>query len=612
MLASPEADKKREPIGESSMSILNESKLAIRYVRPFRGLIAINVSLLLILGLIEGIGLGMVIPILQSISSSDLDNPFVIYTTKVFEFLGINYGIIELLTVFAIIMMVKFLLQAVQRYFSRYISASLTRDLQNRSFVTLVETPLAFFQNRRVGDTVTTIFTSSQNSGAAVENLFNVAVALVFCSVYLTLNLFISAELTLIAVGLVCLSAVLIVPRVRTGFRVGRTQKEVFDDQVSFLMDKIGGIKTVKAFMIGNFLARSFDHITKRYLSTALQIQLNRIIADLLLEPLVTLLAIGLTMYAILHLEIELVLLIGFFIVLLRMVPQMKLVNSGWLEFVGLLPHFSKVHELIEHSDEYSVPDGSKPITSFSNVISFEEVSFSHSPADLEVLDKVSLEIPKNAFVAIVGESGSGKSTLIDLIIGHHQPTTGRIRVDGTDLKEINYADWNKLISIVDQESHLFNTTIAENIQFGNLNATLENVRDAARRAHAIEFIEAMPDGFDTAVGDRGTRLSGGQRQRIALARALVRDPQILILDEATSALDSESERQVQEAISRAIMSKTVIVVAHRLSTVQHADKIVVLDKGRVVGEGTHEELFEANQIYRNYVQLQFVDKNSG
>ena len=612
MLASPEADKKRERNGKSSMSILNESKLAIRYVRPFRSLIAINVSLLLILGLIEGIGLGMVIPILQSISSSDLDNPFVIYTTKVFEFLGINYGIIELLSVFAIIMMVKFLLQAVQRYFSRYISASLTRDLQNRSFVTLVETPLAFFQNRRVGDTVTTIFTSSQNSGAAVENLFNVAVALVFCSVYLTLNLFISAELTLIAVGLVCLSAVLIVPRVRTGFRVGRAQKEVFDDQVSFLMDKIGGIKTVKAFMIGNFLARSFDLITKRYLSTALKIQLNRIIADLLLEPLVTLLAIGLTMYAILYLEIELVLLIGFFIVLLRMVPQMKLVNSGWLEFVGLLPHFSKVHELIEHSDEYAVPDGSKSIASFSNLISFEEVSFSHSPADLEVLDKVSLEIPKNTFVAIVGESGSGKSTLIDLIIGHHQPTTGRIRVDGIDLKEISYADWNKLISIVDQEAHLFNTTIAENIKFGNLNATLENVRDAARRAYAIEFIEAMPDGFDTAVGDRGTRLSGGQRQRIALARALVRDPQILILDEATSALDSESERQVQEAISRAVMSKTVIVVAHRLSTVQHADKIVVLDKGRVVGEGTHEELFEGNQIYRNYVQLQFVDKNSG
>ena len=240
----------------------------------------------------------------------------------------------------------------------------------------------------------------------------------------------------------------------------------------------------------------------------------------------------------------------------------------------------------------------------FERDLLFDRVRFSYG--DEDVLTDVSFRVNKGQVVAIVGPSGAGKSTMLELVPRFHDPTGGEIRLDGVPLPRLTRSSLRQAIGLVSQETVVLNDTVHANIGYGRPGATREHVRDAARAANALEFIDKLPDGFDTVLGERGTRLSGGQRQRVAIARALLRDPPLLILDEATSALDTESERLVQEAIDRLMKDRTVLVVAHRLATVQHADEIVVLDNGRIVEQGPHAALLAKGGLYRRLYDLQF------
>jgi len=235
-------------------------------------------------------------------------------------------------------------------------------------------------------------------------------------------------------------------------------------------------------------------------------------------------------------------------------------------------------------------------------------VSFRYGEGD-EVLREVSFTIRRGEVVALVGPSGAGKTTLADLLPRFHDPTGGAILVDGVPSTSSTRHSLRRIMGVVSQDTVVLNDTVRANIGYGRPDASLTDIEQAARAANAAEFIAALPLGFDTLLGERGTRLSGGQRQRIAIARALLKDPPILILDEATSALDTESERLVQEAIDRLMQDRTVLVIAHRLATVRHADRIVVLDAGRIVEQGTHDELFQAGRLYRRLYDLQFRDE---
>jgi len=240
----------------------------------------------------------------------------------------------------------------------------------------------------------------------------------------------------------------------------------------------------------------------------------------------------------------------------------------------------------------------------FTRDLVFDRVSFGYDTD--EVVTDVSFEVPKGKVVAIVGPSGAGKTTLLELVPRFHDPTAGEIRLDGVSLTRLTRASLRDLIGLVSQDTVVLNDTVHANIAYGRPGATRDQVREAARAANALEFVTRLPEGFDTLLGERGTRLSGGQRQRIAIARALLRDPPILILDEATSALDTESERLVQEAIDRLMRDRTVLVVAHRLATVQHADEILVLEGGRIVERGPHAALLAQGGLYRRLYDLQF------
>jgi ABC-type multidrug transport system fused ATPase/permease subunit len=283
---------------------------------------------------------------------------------------------------------------------------------------------------------------------------------------------------------------------------------------------------------------------------------------------------------------------------------QVGNLGGAYTQMQSALAASARLRELFALTSE--VPDGTEEVDGFTDRIALNDVTFAYD--DEPVLDKVSLEIGQGELVALVGPSGGGKSTLADLILRFYDPTRGRVTIDGRDLRRLRQESYRRLFGVVSQEALLFNATIRDNIAYGRGGLSEEDIVRAARIANAHDFIAEFPAGYDTVVGDRGVRLSGGQRQRVAIARAIVGRPPVLILDEATSALDSESERLVQQAIDRVIQGATSIVIAHRLSTVLHADKIVVLNRGQVEAVGRHAELLASSETYARLYRLQFAE----
>jgi subfamily B ATP-binding cassette protein MsbA len=269
-----------------------------------------------------------------------------------------------------------------------------------------------------------------------------------------------------------------------------------------------------------------------------------------------------------------------------------------------------RVFEILDTEPRIKNSENAIEKKSFDSNIKFENVSFHYDDSDELILDSINIEVQKGNILAIVGSSGSGKTTLVDLIPRFYDPTSGRLLIDNEDLRNIKIESLRNLMGIVTQETILFNDTVKSNISYGIQNCTEDDIINAAKAANAHNFILELPNGYDTIVGEKGTKLSGGQRQRLAIARALLKNPPIMIFDEATSALDNESEALVQEAIERLMAERTTFVIAHRLSTIRNADRIIVLDKGKIVQDGKHDELLnEEEGIYKKLYELQFRDQ---
>jgi subfamily B ATP-binding cassette protein MsbA len=310
--------------------------------------------------------------------------------------------------------------------------------------------------------------------------------------------------------------------------------------------------------------------------------------------------------YLILDGVISLGRMISFFVVVGFLYPSFKSLSKVFNQIQECLAGTNRVYQLFDTIAEVKDPDGASSLGPPEQTIAFEAVSFSYDSEP--VLRGVSFEAPVGKVIALVGPSGAGKSTLLDLIARFYDPTEGRVLFDGADIREFTKESLLASIAVVTQEPFLFNTSIRENIRFGRPGATQEEIEEAARAADIHEFIRSLPEGYETIVGERGALLSGGQRQRLTIARAVLRNPSILLLDEATSSLDTESESQVQKALASLMVGRTTFVIAHRLSTVQDADLILVLDKGRIVEEGNHASLLAKKGVYSHLYRIQFAE----
>jgi len=491
------------------------------------------------------------------------------------------------------------------------IRTGVSRDLRNRMFRKVLRLPMNWFTESRKGDAISRMTNDLMEVEfsiiGTVEILFKSPIAIL---VSLATLFYMSWELTLFSIFFLPISGFLISRIAKSLKHAARRGKEELGSLISILEETLGGIAVIKAFHAEEQFDRRFSTSNERFFKLMRRLYKREYLSSPVSETVsLSVMAVLLWFGGRLVLEGDGGLtgdwFIGYLVVFSQIIPPARAISDGWFRIQKGVASLERLEEILD-AEELQNP-GILPTPELQQAIAFKDVHFGYG--GIPVLRGVSFEIERGQTVALVGPSGSGKTTLMHLLARFHRPDAGAILWDGQDLEEFDLTGFRTRLGLVTQESRLFNTSVAENIQLGSTH--LETDKDALERAaqasNSIEFIAGMEGGWEAGVGDGGNKLSGGQRQRLSIARALFKDPPVLLMDEATSSLDTESEHKVQQAIDRLMEGRTTLVIAHRLSTVRHADQIIVLDAGRVAETGTHDELMQNKGLYRKLVDMQNI-----
>jgi ATP-binding cassette, subfamily B, bacterial MsbA len=586
--------------------------------RPYTGLFVLGLGATLVASLLDGITIVVLVPLLKSLfgtagalgsQSTQLEQIADRVFRPLTEGLSPRSAAGRLVLVMLAGLLLKNLLQFIANQLSVAVQEGLVRDLRVRLYRHLLTLDLGFFQRTRAGQLISGVIADADRTKLAVT----ASLAALFQNTVLILSALVAMALisprltlmTLAAAPILVLGIRLVLKKLRGHSRLWHEQQGELTATVS---ERLGAIKLVRAYggeeSEARFFAEQADRYRKRVRKTQRYSSLTSPVSEVFGGLVIILIIWSAANPSVTGVALGPAATIGFLVFALKIMSPIKSISQFPASWAIAVTSAERVFAILDRPGvEQDAPDA--VAARFEREIAFDRVTFAYEGGE-PVLRDVSFTVPRGHVTAIVGPSGAGKTTLLELLPRFHDPDAGEIRLDGVPLSRLARRSVRALLGVVSQDTVLLNDTVRANIAYGRPEATLPQIEAAARAANAHEFIAQLPSGYDTLLGERGTRLSGGQRQRIAIARALLRDPPILLLDEATSALDTESERLVQDAIDRLMRDRTVLVVAHRLATVLDADEILVLDAGRIVERGSHAALIAESGLYRRLYELQF------
>lgn len=603
----------------NELSVFELLKRSYQFVKPFRFLLFITLILNSIFSALSALSVSMIKPIsailfsatskpAQAIASTNLENSFYSYLES---FYNVPNDIPSTLYRLSVMIVIVFAIKNIVKYIgsvqSQKLEEKIIKFIRDRVFSHLTSLSIEFFIKNKQGNLISTLTNDIATLNSSTVSSFNTLLReSIQIILYLALLFSISAKLTLIAFSTSIISLIVINFAQKYLKKYASRMQVAMADYTSTMQEALGGIRVIKAYNAENSISEKFANDTNNYVVSSVKHNkimslipaFNEVFAIIALTIVLTVGGLEVVQAKTIKADDLMAFLFSLFAI---MSPISTTVNT-FSGFQRGTVAGQRIFSILDTNPK--VEDGTHEKVEFTKSLSLSNISFAYQNEN--VLKNISIEIKKGQKIAFVGGSGSGKSTMLDLITRFYDPQTGIISLDNKNIKDLKIKGYRDLFGIVSQENILFNDTIANNIKFGMQNVSMNDLEEVAKLSNSYNFIMNQSEKFETRIGDRGVSLSGGERQRIAIARALLRKPEILIFDEATSALDAESEKIVQEAINKSLENRTAIIVAHRLSTIIDCDTIYVFDKGNLIESGSHQTLLEMNGIYKKLYDIQF------
>ncbi len=607
---------------------MKDFKILLKYLKPYKGYASGSIIFNLLSVVFALFSYTLVVPFLRilfnpeklvteklkwSFSMNTIQHNLFYYLSELIK----QNGAVAALVGVSVLIVIASLFKNGFLYFSKYLQAPMmngvAKDFQQKLLNKLLYLPLSFFSDERKGNILSRISSDVEEIRVSILNvitfLFTGPLAV---AIYLAFLIYTSPKLTLFVLILLPVMGIIITKISDKLKSSAYLSQQIKGDIVNTTEETITGLRIIKAFNAHKKVEHKFAKITGNYLDTMNKVERRIWLASPLSEFMATIIIMAIMYFggmlvlgqsSALSSEV----FIAYLVVFSQVIPPAKSTINAYYGIQRGLASVKRINEILDATDKIPEKDTPVRIHKFSDELIFDQVHFHYASNEKEILKNINIKIKKGETIAIVGESGAGKSTLADLLPRFYDVTKGRILIDGINIKDLKIKDLRNIFGIVSQNPILFNDTIENNIAFGIKDYTEEDLIKAAKAANAYNFIMEKPEGFKFYIGEGGGKLSGGQRQRLSIARAIIKNPDILILDEATSSLDTESEKLVQDALDKIMKNRTAIVIAHRLSTVKNADRIYVLQNGEIIEEGSHNQLIKHNGVYKKLVDLQIL-----
>ncbi|MDQ2050799.1 ABC transporter ATP-binding protein [Natronolimnohabitans sp. A-GB9] len=571
----------------------------------------LTVFLVLFSGLVavlEGIGVSFIIPIIEMAQGSGeaaADDELVGIFLTAFETAGVPFTLGYVVLAVSAVITVRYISSFLVSWMRVWLRTNYVRDLQSRAFESALDARIAYFDKEGSDDVLNAIVTQAEYAGKVIRDFVRFFEQILLIGMYLAIAFYISPLMTVVAGVAIAVLTFVIRHVLEGGYDVGDQVADANEGIQQNVQTGTQGIRDVKLTGMSDDLYDKFSTHIDRFTDSSVKLGRNEAAIGSAYNLSIAILVFGLIYVSISFADMSLGALAAFLFIMFQLGPRVSSANEYFYKVEGRLPHLVRTQQFIEELEaNQDFQGGDRPIPEPPTPIAFEDVSFSYQEGD-QVLEDISFRVEDGEFVAFVGQSGEGKSTIAALLARLYEPDDGEITADGIPIDEFDTEEWRSRIAFVRQDPYIFNKTLFENVTAGNGDATRDEVEEACEIAQVTEFLDELPDGYDTKLGDNGVRLSGGQRQRVALARALLEDADVLVLDEATSDLDATIERRVQDGIESMSQEYTIVAIAHRLSTVRDADRIYTLEDGTIAERGEHGQLLELDGAYADLYTAQ-------